>query len=45
MSFSRIADMAQDIANACGAGKNRNRVNGEMRDPRGFLVIVGRFMC
>lgn len=46
MSFTRIADMARDITDACGSGSSRNnRVNGEMRDPRGFSVIVSRFIC
>lgn len=45
MAFSRIGDIAQDIANACGSENNRERVNGEMRDPTGFLVIVGRSLC
>lgn len=46
MSFSRIADMARDITDACGSGSDKHsRVNGEMRDPRGFLVIISRSTC
>ena len=37
--------MARDITDACGSSKKHNRVNGEMRDPRGFSVIVSRFIC
>ena len=45
MTFSRIGDMAQQIVNKCGSGTHRNRVNGEMRDHTGYLVIVGRHIC
>lgn len=45
MKFTRIGDMAQRIVDKCGVGTNRNRVNGEMRDHRGYVVIVGRYIC
>lgn len=45
MTFTRIGDMAQRIVDKCGVGTNRNRVNGEMRDHRGYVVIVGRYIC
>lgn len=46
MSFSRIADMARDITDACGSGSDKNnRVSGEMRDPMGFSVVISSFNC
>lgn len=45
IAFSRIGDIVQDIANTCGSDNNREKVNGEMRDPTGYLVIVGKAMC
>lgn len=38
--------MARDITDACESGYSKNNtVNGEMRDPIGFSVVVSRFTC